>query len=299
MEPYLMQLDSVLSIPTSSFNVQNRFKSLRQLVLKFVDLTDELFETILSGCTSLECLYLLHSRRLVNLKHTVPHLKLKCLEIYRCFNLEKMEIFAPNLVTFKYLGPIINICIKDAKQLINVRLDTSRPYGYPDKNSLGLVNPQRTGFVFGQFAGYLSQLEYLRMNVSCFELGVPACYQTASYFLKASPFLHRLELNFQLPPDGRQALTRIPISEHKYLKEVFLSGFFGDKIVMDFIMDIVDCTIALERIDITTCYLDGIMMTGGPISVMALDDVARVKTSIRELRRRLPQYVQLNFLDDC
>ncbi|OMO78104.1 Leucine-rich repeat 2 [Corchorus olitorius] len=234
MEPYLMQLHSVLSIPTSCVNVQNGFRSLRELVLKFVDVADELFETILSGCTSLECLYLLHSRRLVNLKHTVPHLKLKCLE-------EQAFSKVPIFCNLKHL-------------------------------SLTSYN---------NFKG---------------QRGVQACYQMAVCFLKASPFLHRLELNFELLPDsvGSHELRRVPISQHKHLKEVFVSGFYGQKTVTDFIRYIVDDTIALEKIEIT-CYVDAI---DPDAPVYLLKDVARVKASIRELRQNLPGHTQLKFLDN-
>ncbi|GMI77278.1 hypothetical protein like AT5G02700 [Hibiscus trionum] len=125
MDPYLVQLEHAFFIPTSSLNVQNCFKSLRELILKFVDLTDEHFEAILSNCTSLECLHLHESNRLVNVKHTVPHMKLKCLEIFHCRNLQKVEVFAPNLVSFKYRGSKIHIFVKDAKQLFNLCISQS------------------------------------------------------------------------------------------------------------------------------------------------------------------------------
>ncbi|GMI65528.1 hypothetical protein HRI_000222100 [Hibiscus trionum] len=171
MEPFLVQLEHVFSISTSSLNIQNRFKSLRELVLKFVDLTDEHFETILSNCTSLECLHLNHSSRLVNVKHTVPHMKLSCLEIYHCSKLENVEIFAPNLVSFKYRGPRIYIFVKDAKQLVDLCMCSywQCELEYPLENSLGLPYMQRKDFVFGQFADYLSRLEYLVMDVGSFE----------------------------------------------------------------------------------------------------------------------------------
>ncbi|MBA0867816.1 hypothetical protein Goshw_004562, partial [Gossypium schwendimanii] len=259
--------------------------SLRELRLKFVDVTDEQFDTILSSCISLECLHLLESSRLVNVKHSVPHMKLNYLEIYNCSDLENIEIFAPNLVSFKYRGPRIYIFVKDAKQLVNV-VCTCLNFGvdeYPAKNTLGLPYIQGKHFVFGQFGDYLSQLEYLMMDVGSFEgirgsnkvpllcnlkhptlsclnasrgpKGMLRCYHLVASFAKASPFLHRLKLRFSLYSTENPELRRIPTSPRKYLKEVLVSGFSGNKLSTDFVMSIFDYVIELEKIEITSVYL--------------------------------------------
>ncbi|KAK8292142.1 hypothetical protein V6Z11_D06G101700, partial [Gossypium hirsutum] len=305
LEPYLVQLDCVFSIPTSSLNVQNRFKSLRELRLKFGDVTDEQFDTNLSSCISLECLHLLESSRLVNVKHSLPHMKLNYLEIYNCSDLENIEIFAPNLVSFKYRGPRIYIFVKDAKQLVNV-VCTCLNFGvdeYPAKNTLGLPYTQGKHFVFGQFGDYLSQLEYLMMDVGSFEgirgsnkvpllcnlkhptlsclnasrgpFGMLRCYQLVASLAKASPFLHRLKLRVSILSRLRItasdtylyptlaymiwflqfSLYSTENSPHKYLKEVLVSGFSGNKLSTDFVMSIFDFVIELEKIEITSVYL--------------------------------------------
>ncbi|MBA0591263.1 hypothetical protein Gorai_019944 [Gossypium raimondii] len=66
-------------------------------------------------------------------------MKLNCLEIYHCSGLKNIGIFAPNLVSFKYLGPRTYTLVKDAKQLINVCMSPSWRYGeYLITNSLDL-----------------------------------------------------------------------------------------------------------------------------------------------------------------
>ncbi|KAK8516791.1 hypothetical protein V6N13_080888 [Hibiscus sabdariffa] len=324
MEPYLVQLEHAFSIPTSSLNVQNRFKSLRELILKFVDLTDEHFEAILSNCTSLEFLHLHSSSRLVNLKHTVPHMKLKCLEIFHCRNLEKVEVFAPNLVSFKYQGSKIQIFVKDAKQLLNLCMCSYiGELEYPLENSLGLPHMQSKDFVFGQFAAHLSRLEYLMMDVSSFEgkqqfnklplfsnlkhlsltcsnssrgpCGMLRCYHTVACFVEASPFLHRLELHFHLGPTKNPELRRIAISPHRYLKEVLVSGFFGNKLAKDIILSIFNFAIELEKIEITTVFLYDLSKRPFKNSV-AVNEV--VRRCMGQLHQRLPENAQLHFLDD-
>ncbi|TYG47566.1 hypothetical protein ES288_D11G349400v1 [Gossypium darwinii] len=297
-EPYLVQLNRVFSVCAPPLNVDNGFECLRELILKSVDLTDEQFETILSSCTFLEFLHVLYSSRLVNVKHAVPHMKLKSLEMYRCFQLKKLEIFAPNLVSFKYLGPKINSSVKDAKQLVHACMRSNwETWEFSRTNSLGLPNMQRGDFVFGQFAAYLPQIEHLVMDASSFGRtkvldNGPLLYnlrhlslllEMVASFVKVSPFLHRLELHFELYPLQDPELRRIAVSPHNYLKEVLVSGFSGNKLVVDLIMVVFDFAIELEKIEISTAYLD--------------DDFL-VRKSIEQLHGIMPAKAQLYILDD-
>ncbi|TYI03534.1 hypothetical protein ES332_A11G345900v1 [Gossypium tomentosum] len=323
IEPYLVQLDRVFSVCAPPLNVDNGFECLRELFLKSVDLTDEQFETILSSCTFLECLHVLYSSRLVNVKHAVPHMKLKSLEMYRCFQLKKLEIFAPNLVSFKYLGPKINISVKDAKQLVHACMRSNwETWEFSRPNPLNLPNMRRGDFVFGQFAAYLPQIEHLVMDASSFggkkvldngpllynlrhlslsslnyahgPFGMLDCYEMLASFVKVSPFLHRLELHFELYPLQDPKLRRIAVSPHNYLKEVLVSGFYGNKLVVDLIMVVFDFAIELEKIEISTAYL------GDPskctISLKPDDDFL-VRKSIERLHERMPAKAQLYILD--
>ncbi|KAB2006246.1 hypothetical protein ERO13_D11G305503v2 [Gossypium hirsutum] len=248
IEPYLVQLDRVLSIRTPLLNVDNRFEGLKELFLKSVELTNQQFETILSSCTSLECLRLLDSPGLENIKHTVPHMKLNCLEIYHCSGLKNIGIFAPNLVSFKYLGPRIYILVKDAKQLINVCMCPSWRYGeYPITNSLALPYRQSKDFGFDLFAAYFPQLEYLMMDVRSYKVSV--------------------------------------------------SGFFGNKIAVDFIIAVFDFAIELEKIEITAVYLGDPSNCFNSLRHSEID-FNLVRESIQQLHERMPAKVQLYFLDD-
>ncbi|KAH1083990.1 hypothetical protein J1N35_023751 [Gossypium stocksii] len=322
--PYLVQLDRVFSFWAPPLNVDNGFECLRELFLKSVDLTDEHFDTILSSCIFFECLHVLYSSRLVNVKHAVPHMKLKSLEIYRCYELKKLEIFAPNLVSFKYLGPKINISVKDAKQLVHACMRSNwETREFSRTNSLGMPNMQRGDFVFGQFAAYLPQIEHLVMDVSSFgrtkvldngpslynlrhlslsslnfahgPFGMLDCYEMVASFVKVSPFLHRLELHFELYPLQDPELRRIAVSPHNYLKEILVSGFYGNKLVVDLIMVVFDFAIELEKIEISTAYL------GDPskcIISLKPDDDFLVRKSIEQLHERMPAKAQLYILDD-
>ncbi|GMI65530.1 hypothetical protein HRI_000222200 [Hibiscus trionum] len=247
IDPYLVQLEHAFSIPAFCLNVQNRFKSLRELILKFVDLTDEHFEAILSN-----------------------------------WELE-----------------------------------------YPRENSLGLPYMQSKDFIFGQFAAHLSRLEYLMMDVGSFEgkqqfnklplfsnlkhlsltclnsshgpCGMLRCYHTVVCFVEASPFLHRLELHFHIAPTTNPELRRIAIPPHRYLKEVLVSGFFGNELAKDIILSIFNFATELEKIEITTvCLYD---LSKRPFKNWDAD-IEVVRRCMGQLHQRLPANAQLHFLDD-
>ncbi|XP_057992820.1 putative F-box/LRR-repeat protein At3g18150 [Hevea brasiliensis] len=168
---YLLQLDRISSVLVSPLIAKNRLKSFKEIILNCVHTTDSSFETILSACSSLERLVLFNCQKLINAKHTGQNLKLKFLEIFICRDLENMEIFAPDLIAFKYNGPKINISLQGAQQLVNVcAISFCEVFEYPCTSYLGLPYPERKDFVFGQFAIYLSQLEHLMMDVSSFEV---------------------------------------------------------------------------------------------------------------------------------
>ncbi|KAL1145943.1 hypothetical protein V6Z11_A11G335500 [Gossypium hirsutum] len=181
---------------------------------------------------------------------------------------------------------------------------------------------RRGDFVFGQFAAYLPQIEHLVMDASSFggkkvldngpllynlrhlslsslnyahgPFGMLDCYEMLASFVKVSPFLHRLELHFELYPLQDPKLRRIAVSPHNYLKEVLVSGFYGNKLVVDLIMVVFDFAIELEKIEISTAYL------GDPskctISLKPDDDFL-VRKSIERLHERMPAKAQLYILD--
>nr|KYP65296.1 Putative F-box/LRR-repeat protein At3g28410 family [Cajanus cajan] len=90
-------------LPLHLFKVES-FNSLHVLRLKFITVTKEMLEYLLCCCPLLETLSLVSSVVPKTIKVSGPSLKLKCLELVRCWELVKLEIFAENLVSFKYYG---------------------------------------------------------------------------------------------------------------------------------------------------------------------------------------------------
>ena len=77
---------------------------LTSLSLMYVDVTSRLLEHCLSNCTVLERLHAAHSKCLVRLKIHGPSLQLKYLRLINCIQIGSIEIFAPNLQSFGFVG---------------------------------------------------------------------------------------------------------------------------------------------------------------------------------------------------
>ena len=126
-------------------------KSLTSLTLKYIRLTGELLEHFLSNCPLLERLHVDHSEDLVNLKIYGSSLKLKYLHIIRCLKFKSIEINAPNLESFGYVGKLIRLHVHSAPRLLDVRIGGM--YSLP------------IHYAFGSLSSYLYQLESLTLNV--------------------------------------------------------------------------------------------------------------------------------------
>ncbi|XP_021773204.1 uncharacterized protein LOC110737137 [Chenopodium quinoa] len=203
---------------------------------------------------------------LVNAKNTAPHLKLKLLELYRCHDLEYLQVFAPNLISFKYDGKQTTLSIKDAKQLASLRLSS------PDYILLGAKN-----FVFSHFSSHFSNLKSLVVSAHLFEdisdltqlcvfsnlkqlvvdvkftWSTCLCYRVVASIIRGAPLLEQLEI--VLPPcipkwQEYPALELASMSPHQNLKEVKLFGFRGDENTMEFLSYLSENTVSLQKIDI-------------------------------------------------
>ncbi|KAL6524698.1 hypothetical protein OROHE_015980 [Orobanche hederae] len=301
------------------------FEFLRDLCLRSVNLSDEVFEIILSRCFSLEIFVLEFSLGLVNAKNTAPHLKLKSLELYICADLEKLELLAPNLVSFKYQGRRRTLCLKDAQQLASLELATQIT---PDPNTR-VMFPTGKNFIFSQFSSFLPKLESLVLTVHIFEdvrdftqlcvfsnlkhLALDVVhphqfrllYEVAASIIRAAPYLELLELilpAMDLPYWEIEAPELGSMSRpHQNLREVKLHGFRGDKATMKFLAYLVEYAVSLEKIDVTvrgaTRLGDNLKIE--PCPSIKADDAKKCKKRLLQLRQTLPESAQLcSMMDD-
>jgi len=94
------------------------FNSLHVLRLKCITVTEEMLEYLLRCCPSLETLSLVDSVVPKTMKVSGSSLKLKSLELMRCWELLRLEIFAENLVSFKYYGSYLDTEFKSVPSLL-------------------------------------------------------------------------------------------------------------------------------------------------------------------------------------
>ncbi|XP_059658978.1 uncharacterized protein LOC132305339 [Cornus florida] len=129
--------------------------SLTKLVLSYVDVTGQVLEYLLINCPFSEQLFVEESESLVNLKVPDLAVKLKRLEINLCFNVKSTEIYATNLMSFKYFGDLINMPFKNDQELVDLFI------GSEYCNHL-ICN-------FFEISSYLSRLESLTLKIVYFE----------------------------------------------------------------------------------------------------------------------------------
>ena len=91
-----------------------KLDSLTKLRLCSVEVTRKALEYVLSACPLLESLYISMSH-VMNCKISSPSLKLKHFKVFSCV-LESLDIYAENLVSFKYLGVVEKISFKYTPQ---------------------------------------------------------------------------------------------------------------------------------------------------------------------------------------
>ncbi|XP_059658989.1 F-box/LRR-repeat protein At3g03360-like [Cornus florida] len=166
---------------------------LTNLLLTDVNVNGQVLEYFLTNCPLLEQLFVKSSYSLVNLKVPDLSLKLKHLEIINCFNVESIEIFAINLMSFRYYGPKISLPFKNVQQPIDLFIGGQ----YCDY----LI------YKFLEISTYLSQLESLTLQMPSFmELGLEDAKFPVLNKLK------RLELKIR-SIDGIRLLAFAPLIE--------------------------------------------------------------------------------------
>ena len=124
---------------------------LTSLTLKYVNVTGELLEHCLSICPVLEKLHVARCQSLVRLKISGPSLQLKYLHIINCSQIESIDIFAPNLESFGFVGPRIELYVNYAPCLLDVLI--------------GATYLVRINYLFCPLSNYLSQLQRLTLDI--------------------------------------------------------------------------------------------------------------------------------------
>ncbi|XP_050123084.1 putative F-box/FBD/LRR-repeat protein At4g13965 isoform X3 [Malus sylvestris] len=244
----------------------SRIKSLRHLSLKYIPITDEVVGLVLSECQLLEHLSICRSSDLYAVKAVGSSLRLKFLQISYCGGIVRVDISAPNLVSFIYRGQNVyrrGIVLKHAPKLVYVSLSEDEPDSIT-KHLLSIsarlsylqtlhlwMNLRRTNVMLPQFPD-LTSLKDLSLTIHAQNDG-QSLLDLTSLLLEQSPFLQRLTLKIQWGPvckgytRNMQEIKRCP---HQCLKEVRFSGFIGmggSTIDTEFAMYLWENAVVLEK----------------------------------------------------
>ncbi|XP_059658903.1 F-box/FBD/LRR-repeat protein At1g16930-like [Cornus florida] len=286
------------------------WNSLTDLRLAHVNITGQVLEYFLSNCTFLEQLSVQNSDLLVNLKVPNTSLKLKRLEIIYCFDVENIEIFAMNLMSFKYFGPKINQPFKNVP--------------WPVEMYIGGEYSKELLYNFLEFSSYLSQLESLTLDVTMMHLisihdffiidefpKFPVFHKLKQLKLKiddsydeslviftplieACPFLCKfvLELTW-IGSNVHRKWQGVKFWPHQYLKEVEFIGFVGQMIDTELAMYLIKGAVKLEKI---TFDSRNPSLIGTPWEFMETKRRKKARKRAEKFRTKLPAKVALVIL---
>lgn len=116
-----------------------------------VNVTGKLLDHCLSNCPVLERLHVEHSLSLVRLKIFGPSLQLKYLHIINYSQIKSVEIFAPNLEYFGFVGSRIELSVNYGPRLLDVLV--------------GGIYSSPMSYLFCPLSSYLSQLQCLKLDI--------------------------------------------------------------------------------------------------------------------------------------
>ncbi|OMO51785.1 Integrase, catalytic core [Corchorus capsularis] len=278
--------------------------TLSSLCLKRVDLTEEVINSVLTNCPSLEILRVQEAVVLKRFRISDPSISLKCLELTGCRWLEDAEISGVNLVSFKFTGLTVDIryknlprrlaklslgalyvnkvIVEELEQVLRFRMQLET-----------LVLDVNTDWMAAYFPKYLPEFTILRH----FELGTLIVAPGHSLLpftslLKASPLLHKFTLRVRfcweqnLPP-FTEFTNHHSLLEHVYpcLKVVELKGFLGFPAEMEILFHLLHNAPALENLTIDVCKP---RCLGSTIETLVRDQCQIARLRAVELQPKLP-----------
>ncbi|KAM7479605.1 hypothetical protein LguiA_027818 [Lonicera macranthoides] len=282
--------DEVYSIFKSPCGLSS-IKSLTQLTLKFVNLPGEVVEHFLSNCPVLERLCVWGSKLLVTLKVDSSSSRcLRFLEISTCYNIEYVDIYAPNLVSFIFTGMRqgVQVLVRHAPALSDL--------------TIGIIGG--SGQLYhgiSAFSSYFSQLESLTLRLSLFswEFEVPnspelpnlkkltldvSAKELHSFldwtsFIERSPLLQRFTMKLRLKRE--RGYIRVP---HKCVHKCLKVVEFVRNIDLELAMYFIQNAVALEKI-----VVDCRPQFSSPQVVFTEDERSMyLRKRVEELRTQLP-----------
>ncbi|XP_059657324.1 F-box/FBD/LRR-repeat protein At1g13570-like [Cornus florida] len=296
-------LDGITNHPYSLSLGFTKCNFLTNLLLTDTNINGQVLEYFLTNCPLLEQLCVKNSDSLVNLKVPDLSLKLKRLEILLCFNVESIEIFATNLMSFRYYGPKISLPFKNVQPpidlfiggeycnyLIYKFLEISSYLSQLESLALEMTTMIKNSLEDAKFP-VLNKLKQLKMTVGALDgedLLVFAPLIEACPFL--SKFVFELEWCKALRKKKQGEFTSRP---HQYLKVVEIIGFVGLTSDVQLAMYLIKSAINLEKITLDSRQP---LLIGTPWEFMETKERKVARKRAKKLGTKLPAGATLEIL---
>nr|XP_034597710.1 FBD-associated F-box protein At5g56370-like isoform X1 [Setaria viridis] len=293
-------------------------KSLKSVCLNLVHTTGEEIQCLFSGAISLEYIELTNCNETTFL--IIPsHLQeLSTLKVYKCTRLQTIEIYAPNLTTFLFSGPPMEILISNSSQLKYMTMHGVYYSGmiqYAQTKLQSIVSKLQTltlssseeTFNMPVLPGFL-HLKRLKI----YFCGTGYDYFSLVFFLEACPALETFFLSTGEYVFGRQDtipqdfnadslhIRRIPGFHHASLKKVSINQFFSSKSLIELTCQIVENTSSLRYLVLdTTSGFD----PRGTCKGMNMHAIRKAHCAVEAVERyivgKVPSTVKFKVLEPC
>ncbi|CAJ1943646.1 unnamed protein product [Sphenostylis stenocarpa] len=281
-------------LPLHLFKLES-FNSLHVLRLKCIIVTEEMLEYLLRCCPLLETMSLVDSVVPTTTKISGPSLKLKCLELVRCWELLKLEIFAENLTSFKYYGSHLDTEFKSVPNLVEATfggsfVEFSRESFLPHLEVLTLDITQNVPEVIFSLTELpklknIKHVELIARGDNDITLG--AC----ALLLRESPSLWKFTLKMLHTKPYLRTQPKIIMKYQHSLKELELVGFCGASCEVELATYILNNAVELRKIIIDTRLPTRPKLNPLGEHLKAWDREEN-RNRARELQERVPPWIE-------
>ncbi|KAL7136223.1 hypothetical protein ABFS83_10G015200 [Erythranthe nasuta] len=283
------------------------FKSLKQLSLKMIIVSDRAIELFLHNCPLLEQLIVHFSQKISKLEVCGPSLMLKHLELYYCMGLESLKISAPRLTTLNVtalkavvlenvpmLVELTGICDDDSISLRHLISTLSCCISQLESLNLHLVDQYvRHGQETDELCNFPEMPKLKKLFIEYDDtLGDKSLIRLAA-LARASPHLEEFffENEWRQLRKVRPFVNGVIRFQHQHLKVFKFSGYYGRASDIDFVQYILENFVVLEKIIIRPC----VVASRVEPDRLKRKQIAREKAK-RNLEPLLPPHVALVIL---
>ncbi|WVZ59655.1 hypothetical protein U9M48_009766 [Paspalum notatum var. saurae] len=294
--------------------------NLKKVCLTVVRITDEQLGCLFSCAMSLEKLELSQCDGITFLKIPSHLQQLNFLRVFLCRNLQMIEIYAPKVSTFLFMGPPMKISISNASQMKSMSMNGELYSGMfhyaltklhsiaSNLQTLVLVSSKEVVDMPSQTSKFL-HLKHLKIycaEIKCFDFCslvsfLKVCPALEHFFLSAGgPYIVPQDSNLEDYSADSSLIRNVPDFHLDRLKKVTIVGFCSSRSLIKLTCQIIEASSSLQRLvmDTTSGYGNsGICENMDRKATMeALRGVEAIK---KYVKGKVPSRVSLEVLEPC